>query len=68
MLYDLARALAGANVYIANAVIATYGEQVVDTFYVKDMFGLKYYSESKQRALEKRLRDAIAEGAARANS
>lgn len=68
LLYDLARALAGANVYIANAVIATYGEQVVDTFYVKDMFGLKYYSESKQRALEKRLRDAIAEGAARANS
>ena len=68
LLYDLARALAGANVYIANAVIATYGEQVVDTFYVKDMFGLKYYSESKQRALEKRLREAIAEGAARANS
>ncbi|MDG1354235.1 MAG: [protein-PII] uridylyltransferase [Sulfitobacter sp.] len=68
LLYDLARALAGANVYIANAVIATYGEQVVDTFYVKDMFGLKYYSEGKQRTLEKRLRDAITEGAARANS
>ena len=68
LLYDLARALAGANVYIANAVIATYGEQVVDTFYVKDMFGLKYYSEGKQRTLEKRLRDAISEGAARANS
>ena len=68
LLYDLARALAGANVYIANAVIATYGEQVVDTFYVKDMFGLKYYSESKQRTLEKRLREAIQEGVARADS
>jgi [protein-PII] uridylyltransferase len=68
LLYDLARTLAGANVYIANAVIATFGEQVVDTFYVKDMFGLKYYSESKQRMLEKRLRDAITEGVARANS
>ncbi len=66
LLYDLARTLAGSNVYIANAVIATYGEQVVDTFYVKDMFGLKYYSESKQRTLEKRLREAIAEGVERA--
>ena len=68
LLYDLARTLASANVYIANAVIATYGEQVVDTFYVKDMFGLKYYTESKQRALEKKLREAILEGVARADS
>ena len=66
LLYDLARALAEANVYIANAVIATYGEQVVDTFYVKDMFGLKYYSESKQKTLEKRLRTAITAGVERA--
>ena len=66
LLYDLARTLAASNVYIANAVIATYGEQVVDTFYVKDMFGLKYYTESKQKVLEKRLRDAIAEGVERA--
>jgi [protein-PII] uridylyltransferase len=66
LLYDLARTLADSNVYVANAVIATYGEQVVDTFYVKDMFGLKYYTESKQLTLEKRLRRAIAEGAERA--
>ncbi len=68
LLYDLARTLAAANVYIANAVIATYGEQVVDTFYVKDMFGLKYHSEAKQRGLEAKLRNAIAEGAERAAS
>ncbi|MGJ8628020.1 MAG: [protein-PII] uridylyltransferase [Sulfitobacter sp.] len=66
LLYDLTRAMAASNVYIANAVIATFGEQVVDTFYVKDMFGLKYYSESKQRTLEKRLREAIVEGVERA--
>ncbi len=42
LLYDLTRALAAANVYIASAVIATYGEQAVDSFYVKDMFGLKF--------------------------
>ena len=66
LLYDLTRTLSESNVYIANAVIATYGEQVVDTFYVKDMFGLKYYTESKQRTLEKRLRLAITEGVERA--
>jgi len=68
LLYDLARSLAESNVYIANAVIATYGEQVVDTFYVKDMFGLKYYTESKQKALEKRLRAAIIDGVERAQT
>ncbi|NOD92776.1 [protein-PII] uridylyltransferase [Ruegeria sp. HKCCD4884] len=68
LLYDLTRTLAAANVYIANAVIATYGEQVVDAFYVKDMFGLKYHSESKQRGLEAKLRKAITEGAERAAS
>ncbi len=67
LLYDLARTLAASNVYIANAVIATYGEQVVDTFYVKDMFGLKYYTESKQKYLEGKLRTAISEGAKRAD-
>ena len=66
LLYDLTRTLAGSNVYIANAVIATFGEQVVDTFYVKDMFGLKYYTAAKQRTLEKRLREAIAAGVERA--
>ncbi len=68
LLYDLARALASANVYIANAVIATYGEQVVDSFYVKDMFGLKYHSKAKQKSLEAKLRTAIAEGAERAGT
>ncbi len=68
LLHDLTRTLAASNVYVANAVIATYGEQVVDTFYVKDMFGLKYHSESKQKTLEKRLRAAIEEGAERANA
>lgn len=66
LLYDLARTLADNNVYIASAVIATYGEQVVDTFYVKDMFGLKFHSASKQKTLERKLREAIEAGAERA--
>ncbi len=66
LLFDLTRTLAANNVYIASAVIATYGEQVVDTFYVKDMFGLKFYSEVKRQALERKLRTAITEGVERA--
>ncbi len=68
LLYDLTRTLANANVYIASAVIATYGEQVVDTFYVKDMFGLKFHSEAKQKTLERKLREAIETGVERATA
>ncbi len=63
LLYDLTRTLAESNIYIASAVIATYGAQVVDTFYVKDMFGLKLHGKPKRDALEKKLRQAIEQGA-----
>ena len=66
LLFDLTRTLADNNVYIASAVIATYGEQVVDTFYVKDMFGLKFHSAQKCKSLEKKLNEAIVKGAKRA--
>jgi len=68
LLYDLTRTLANNNIYIASAVIATFGAQVVDSFYVKDMFGLKLHSKQKQAALDKKLRQAITEGAERARS
>ncbi|MGA1276003.1 MAG: [protein-PII] uridylyltransferase [Gemmobacter sp.] len=66
LLYDLTRTLAANHIYIASAVIATYGAQVVDSFYVKDMFGLKLHGKAKLETLEKRLREAIEAGAARA--
>ena len=66
LLYDLTRTLSANNIYIASAVIATYGVQVVDTFYVKDMFGLKLHTKSRQEALERKLRKAIDAGAKRA--
>ncbi|MFN3955844.1 MAG: [protein-PII] uridylyltransferase [Pararhodobacter sp.] len=66
LLYDLTRTLAANNIYIASAVIATYGVQVVDTFYVKDMFGLKLHAKSRQEALDGKLRAAIEAGVERA--
>ena len=67
LLHDLTLTLAASNIYIASAVIATYGVQVVDVFYIKDMFGLKLTNRTKQEALERKLRAAIAEGARRAH-
>lgn len=68
LLHDLARTLAASNVHIALAVVATYGEQAVDSFYVKDSFGLKLHSEARREGLERRLRAAIERGAERARA
>ena len=59
LLYDLTRTLSAANVNIVSAVVTTYGEQAVDSFYVKDIFGFKITTTSKQKSIEQRLRDAI---------
>lgn len=68
LLYDLTRTLAANHIQIVSAVIATFGAQVVDSFYVKDMFGLKLHAEGKRDILEKKLRKAIADGAKRAEA
>jgi [protein-PII] uridylyltransferase len=68
LLYDLTRTLAANHIYIASAVIATYGAQVVDSFYVKDMFGLKLHAKPRQEALERKLRQAIVDGVERAQT
>ncbi|AUH32424.1 [protein-PII] uridylyltransferase [Paracoccus tegillarcae] len=66
LLYDLTRTLATNHIQIASAVIATYGAQVVDSFYVKDMFGMKLFADAKRSSLEKKLRLAIQQGTERA--
>jgi [protein-PII] uridylyltransferase len=40
-LYDVTSAISELGIKISSAHITTYGEHVVDTFYVKDIFGLK---------------------------
>jgi [protein-PII] uridylyltransferase len=68
LLFDLTSTISSANIYIASAVIATYGAQAVDVFYVKDMFGLKLHAKSKRDALSKKLIKAIDYGSERASS
>ncbi|MEO0344285.1 MAG: [protein-PII] uridylyltransferase [Pseudomonadota bacterium] len=66
LLYDLTSTLAESNIRISNATIATYGAQAVDTFYIKDIFGLKIHSSHKQAAIADKLKSAIESGANRA--
>ena len=63
-LYDVTRTLANLNLQINTAKIATYGERVVDVFYVKDVFGMKVTHEGKIDEIRTRLLEAIGDGEA----
>ncbi len=60
LVHDLAHTITGQRCSIFSAVVATYGERAVDTFYVKDMFGLKITSETRQASISKALMTALA--------
>ena len=51
LLFDLTSAITALNLQIASAHISTYGERVVDVFYVKDMFGLKIQNDAKLKMI-----------------
>ena len=58
-LYDVTRALNRLGLKINSAHITTYGEHVVDTFYVKDIFGLKINHKSKLEKIRSELVKAV---------
>ncbi|MCK6450178.1 MAG: [protein-PII] uridylyltransferase [Alphaproteobacteria bacterium] len=67
LLYDVTRALTACNLQISSARISTYGESVVDVFYVKDIFGMKVVDEGKLAKIKEQVLAALAEpGAATA--
>ena len=55
LLYDVAKTLKDLGMVISSAHISTYGERVVDVFYVKDVFGLKITQPAKMRQIQRRL-------------
>ena len=59
LLHDLTAALTALGLQISSAHISTYGERVVDVFYVKDVFGLKVDHEEKLNLLRERLLQAV---------
>ena len=46
-LHDVTSTLTAQGLQIVSAHISTYGERVVDVFYVKDVFGLKIEHASR---------------------
>ena len=62
-LHDVTAQLTALGLQIVSAHISTYGERVVDVFYVKDVFGLKVEHEDKLKEIDQRLTAAIAPAA-----
>ncbi|HEY1506211.1 MAG TPA: [protein-PII] uridylyltransferase [Stellaceae bacterium] len=61
LLYEVTRALTQLNLQISSAKISTYGEKVVDVFYVKDLFGHKIDHEKRLGDIRERLAAALAD-------
>ena len=59
-LHDVTSTLTAQGLQIVSAHVSTYGERVVDVFYVKDVFGLKVETPQKLQKFEQRLLEAIA--------
>jgi len=60
LLYELTRELTRLNLQISSAKISTYGEKVVDVFYVKNLFGHKVEQPAKLSEMQKSLGAVLA--------
>jgi len=63
-LYDVTRELTRLSLQVSSAKISTYGEKVVDVFYVKDLFGHKVEHPQKLDQIRKALEGVLARGTA----
>jgi [protein-PII] uridylyltransferase len=69
LLFELTRELTRLNLQIFSAKISTYGEKVVDVFYVKNLFGHKVDHPAKLAEIRSTLEAVLAQnGAAPAGS
>lgn len=59
LLFDLTSSLSQLNIDINSAHITTYGEKVVDVFYVTDLVGKKITSDERQVTIRRRLIDVL---------
>ena len=59
LLFDLTRSIATLNLNIGSAHISTFGEKVVDVFYVTDLTGQKIANIGRQEIIRERLADAV---------
>jgi [protein-PII] uridylyltransferase len=55
LLFELTRTLSKLSLNIGSAHVATFGERVVDVFYVTDLFGAKITSPTRQATIKRAL-------------
>ena len=55
LLYELTTTLSKLNLNIASAHVATFGERVVDVFYVTDLLGAQITTPTRQAAIKRPL-------------
>jgi [protein-PII] uridylyltransferase len=55
LLFELTATLSKLNLNIASAHVATFGERVVDVFYVTDLFGAKITSPTREATIKRAL-------------
>ena len=55
LLSEITAAISGLNLDIASAHVTTFGEKVIDAFYVTDLTGAKITSQSRVNAIIKSL-------------
>ena len=55
LLFELTATLSKLNLNIASAHVATFGERVVDVFYVTDLLGAKIEAATRQAAIKRAL-------------
>jgi len=55
LLFELTATLSRLSLNIASAHVATFGERVVDVFYVTDLFGAKITSATRQATIKRAL-------------
>lgn len=68
LLYDITNAMTNLGLQISSAHISTYGERVVDVFYVKDVFGHKVEHDRKLEQIRASLLKALEDPAAAAKA
>ncbi|HET7848711.1 MAG TPA: ACT domain-containing protein, partial [Pseudolabrys sp.] len=62
LLYELTATISKLNLNITSAHVATFGERVVDVFYVTDLMGAQITSPTRQAAIKRALIALFAAG------
>ncbi|MDY8109688.1 [protein-PII] uridylyltransferase [Fulvimarina sp. 2208YS6-2-32] len=59
LLADITGAISDLNLDIRSAHVSTYGEKIIDAFYVTDLLGMKVTSDTRIARIEKRLLNVL---------